>query len=388
MNHSEEKYKVIVIGAGQAGLSVGYYLKKYNIPFLMLDAGERVGDSWRNRWNSLRLFTAAKFDGLAGMRFPASPNYFPTKDEMADYLEDYAAHFELPVRNGMKVDGLSKEGNYYCVGANGQSFQAEHVIIAMSSFQNPRIPKFAGELNPDIVQFHSLDYRSPSQFQKGGVLVVGAGNSGAEIALEAAGNGHKVWLAGRDTGHIPFNIEGILAKLILLRLVGRILFHRILTLSTPVGKKARPKIISQGGPLVRIKPKEFIKAGIKRVPKVSGARNGLPVIENEPIADVKNVVWCTGFYPSFSWIDLPVFNNNEPIQNRGVVEKEPGLYFTGLHFQYSLSSGMIHGLKRDAEYVAKVILRRLKSDIRKASSGIETEKQKPAALYKQKSKAV
>jgi putative flavoprotein involved in K+ transport len=388
-NENLKKYfKVIVIGAGQAGLSVGYYLKKNNIPFIILDAGERVGDSWRNRWDSLRLFTAAKFNGLAGMKFPAPPNYFPTKDEMADYLENYAKHFNLPVKTGIRVDSLSGENNYYCISAGDQHFRAEHVVIAMSSFQTPRIPKFAKELNQDIKQFHSLDYRTPSQFQEGGVLVVGAGNSGAEIALEAAANGHQVWLSGRDTGHVPFNIEGRLAKLILARLVGRVLFHRVLSLSTPIGRKARPKIISQGGPLVRIKPKEFIKAGIKRVERVSGVRNGLPVIENEQIPEVKNVVWCTGFYPSFSWIDIPVFNNNEPIQNRGVVEKEPGLYFTGLHFQYSLSSGMIHGLKRDAEYVVKVILRRLKSGSQQSSSEKENEKQNQKALYKQKSEAV
>lgn len=373
MSSSLINYKVIVIGAGQAGLSVGYYLKKNNIPFIMLDAGERVGDSWRNRWDSLRLFTAAKFNGLAGMRFPASPNYFPTKDEMADYLENYAKHFNLPVKTGIRVDSLSGENNYYCISAGDQHFRAEHVVIAMSSFQTPRIPKFAKELNPDIKQFHSLDYRTPSQFKEGGVLVVGAGNSGAEIALEAAANGHQVWLSGRDTGHVPFNIEGRLAKMILARLVGRILFHRVLSLSTPIGRKVRPKIISQGGPLVRIKPKAFIKAGIKRVERVSGVRNGLPVIENEQIQNVKNVVWCTGFYPSFSWIDIPVFNNNEPIQNRGVVEKEPGLYFTGLHYQYSLSSGMIHGVKRDAEHVVKVILYRLKSGTQQSS--LEKEKQ-------------
>ncbi len=378
MNYAPEYYKVIVIGAGQAGLSAGYYLKKHNIPFILLDAGERVGDTWRKRWDSLRLFTAAKFNGLAGMRFPASPNYFPTKDEMADYLEDYAAHFKLPVSTGIKVDGLSREGNLYCVTAGDRQFHAEHVVIAMSSFQIPRIPKFAKELNPDIKQFHSLDYRTPSQFQEGGVLVVGAGNSGAEIALEAAKNGHPVWLSGRDTGHVPFHIEGILAKLILLRLVGRILFHRVLTLNTPIGRKVRPKIISQGGPLVRIKPKELVKAGINRVPRVTGVRDGLPVIENEPIPDVKNIVWCTGFYPSFSWIDIPVFNHNEPIHNRGVIEKEPGLYFTGLHFQYALSSGMIHGIKRDAKYVVNVILHRLKSDLQNLASETQAEKQNPA----------
>ena len=355
-----EKYKVIVIGAGQAGLSVGYYLKKHDISFIILDANDRIGDSWRKRWDSLHLFTPAKFDGLAGMPFPASPNYFPTKDEMGDYLENYAAHFNLPVRNGVKVDGLSREGNSYCIKAGDKHFQAEHVVIAMSNFQNPKIPKFAKEINSDIVQLHSFDYRNQSQLQEGGVLVIGAGNSGAEIALESAKNNHPVWLSGRDVGHIPFHIESTLAKIILVRLVIRFLFHRILTTNTPVGKKARPKIVSQGGPLIRIKPKELAKAGIKRVPKIEGVSNGLPLLENKEVIDVENIIWCTGFYPSYSWIDIPVFKDREPIQERGVVTKEPGLYFTGLHFLYSLSSAMVHGTARDAKYIVRTITNRLK----------------------------
>jgi putative flavoprotein involved in K+ transport len=359
-NKSEyEDFKVIIIGAGQAGLSTGYFLSKLNIPFIILDANKRIGDSWRNRWDTLHLFTPAKFDGLPGMLFPASPNYFPTKDEMADYLENYAAHFNLPVRTGIKVDGLSREGNLYCITAGNQHFQAEHVIIAMSNYQSPKIPSFAKELNPDILQLHSFDYRNQSQLQEGGVLVVGAGNSGSEIALESAKNNHPVWLSGRDVGHIPFNIESALAKFILVRLVIRILFHRILNTNTPVGRKARPKIISQGGPLIRIKPKEIINAGIERVPRVVGVKKGLPLLENHDTLDIKNIVWCTGFYPSFSWIDIPIFNGKELSQKRGIVEKEPGLYFVGLHFLYSLSSAMIHGVSRDAEYVAKTIVTRL-----------------------------
>jgi putative flavoprotein involved in K+ transport len=359
-NKSEyEDFKVIIIGAGQAGLSTGYFLSKLNIPFIILDANKRIGDSWRNRWDTLHLFTPAKFDGLPGMLFPASPNYFPTKDEMADYLENYAAHFNLPVRTGIKVDGLSREGNLYCITAGNQHFQAEHVIIAMSNYQSPKIPSFAKELNPDILQLHSFDYRNQSQLQEGGVLVVGAGNSGSEIALESAKNNHPVWLSGRDVGHIPFNIESALAKFILVRLVIRILFHRILNTNTPVGRKARPKIISQGGPLIRIKPKEIINAGIERVPRVVGVKKGLPLLENHDTLDIKNIVWCTGFYPSFSWIDIPIFNGKELSQKRGIVEKEPGLYFVGLHFLYSLSSAMIHGVSRDAEYVAKTIATRL-----------------------------
>ncbi len=357
--NEENKYKVIVIGAGQAGLSVGYYLKKYNIPFLILDANKRIGDSWRKRWDSLRLFTPAKFDSLVGMPFPASPNSFPTKDEMADYLENYAKHFDLPVRTGMKVDGLSREGNNYCISAGDYQFQTEHVVLAMSNYQNPKVPEFAKKLNPDIVQFHSFDYRNPAQFQEGNVLVVGAGNSGSELALEAAKNNHKVWLSGRDTGHLPFNIESTLAQVLFIRLVIRFMFHRVLTTSTLIGRKARPKLTSIGGPLIRNKPQQFVAAGIKRVPKVIGVKDGLPLLENNETVDVKNVVWCTGFHPAFSWIDIPVFKNREPMQERGIVKSEPGLYFTGLHFLYSLSSAMIHGTERDAEYVVNTIKNRM-----------------------------
>ena len=354
-----EKFKVIVIGAGQAGLSAGYFLQKHKIPFVILDANKRIGDSWRNRWDSLHLFTPAKFDSLPGLSFPTPPNYFPTKDEMADYLENYAAHFNLPVKTGIRVDSLSREGKIYCIKAGRHHFHAEHVIVAMSNYQSPKIPSFAKELNPDIVQIHSFDYRNQSQLKDGGVLVVGAGNSGAEIALESVKNDHQVWLSGRDTGHIPFKIESTFAKIILVRLVIRFLFHRILTINTPIGRKARPKIISQGGPLIRIKPKELETAGIERVPKVAGVKNGLPMLENQNILNVKNVVWCTGFSPSFSWIDIPIYKGRELSNERGIVKKEPGLYFVGLHFLYSLSSAMVHGVSRDAEFIAGAVANRL-----------------------------
>jgi putative flavoprotein involved in K+ transport len=358
-NIKTEKHKVIVIGAGQAGLSAGYFLKKNNIDFLILDSGERVGDSWRNRWDSLRLFTPAKFSSLVGMPFPSDPNYFPTKDEMGDYLESYAKHFNLPVRNNVRVDGLSREVKKYCISAGEQHFEADHVIIAMSNYQVPKIPNFAKDINPNIVQIHSFDYREPSQLKEGAVLVVGAGNSGSELALEAARNDHEVWLAGRDTGHIPFDIEGTIAKLIMVRLVIRFLFHRILTTSTPIGRKARPKIISQGGPLIRNKPKDFVEWGIKRISKIVGVKDGLPVDENQNVIDAKNIIWSTGFYPAYSWIDIPIFKDREPIQDRGVVQNEPGLYFVGMHFLYSLSSAMIHGAERDAQHVVETVASRL-----------------------------
>jgi putative flavoprotein involved in K+ transport len=180
-----ERVQVVVIGAGQAGLSVGYHLARRGVRFVILEAKARVGDSWRERWDSLRLFTTGRLDGLDGMPFPAPGHRYPTKDEMADYLEAYAARFALPVRTGVRVTGLSRQGERYLVSAGDQRFEADHVVIAMATYQEPRIPAFAAELAPEIGQLHSREYRRPSQLKPGGVLVVGAGNSGAEIALEA-----------------------------------------------------------------------------------------------------------------------------------------------------------------------------------------------------------
>src|SRR6478735_5674340 len=346
-----ERFNVIVIGGGQAGLSMGYYLSKSNLSFVILDASKRIGDSWRKRWDSLHLFSPARYDSLPGLTFPAPPHSFPSKDEMGDYLEQYAKHFGLPVRLGIQVDSLSREGNLYYVKAGDLHFEADQVVIAMANFQHPKIPSFAKELNPGIVQIHSFHYKNLSQLQEGPVLVVGAGNSGAEIALEAAKE-HPVLLSGRDTGHVPFNIESRMAKLLLIPFVFRFLFHRVLTTDTIIGRKARPKTLLVGGPLVRIKPKQFPVAGIQRVSRITGVKDGKPVVDNTRVLDVKNIVWCTGYYPRFSWIDIPVFKDQEPEQDRGVVVNEPGLYFLGLHFLYAFSSAMIHGVGRDAKYVA------------------------------------
>lgn len=361
-----ERFDTIVIGGGQSGLAMGYYLSQKGNSFVILDAGKRIGDAWRKRWDSLRLFTPARYSSLPGLTFPAPRHSFPTKNDMADYLERYARHFNLPVRFGIKVDALSRDGNIYKIKAGDQYFEAAHVVVAMSNYQYPKIPAFAKEIDPGIVQIHSHEYKNLSQLQKGGVLVVGAGNSGADLALEAATT-HKVWLAGRDTGHIPFNIEGTLAKLFLVTFVIRFIFYRILTTNTFLGRMARPKIISMGGPLVRHKPKQFSVAGIERVGRIKGVKDGIPVIINNQKLGVKNIIWCTGYYPRFSWIDLPVFKNDEPVQNRGVVANEPGLYFLGLHFLYALSSSMIQGVGRDAKYIARKIESRLKLNEQKDS---------------------
>jgi putative flavoprotein involved in K+ transport len=354
-----ERIQTVVIGGGQAGLSVGYHLARRGLPFVILEGNPRIGDSWRTRWDSLRLFTPARYDNIAGMPFPAPARAFPTKDEMADYLEAYAARFALPVRTGVTVDRLVREGDGYVVTAGDRSFEADHVVVAMATYQRHRIPAFAPELGPGVVQLHSRDYRNPSQLRPGGVLIVGAGNSGSEIALELARGGHRIWMSGRDTGHIPFRIEGVAGRFVLVHLVLRVVFHRVLTTDTPMGRKVRPKIVSQGGPLIRVKPKDLAAAGVQRVPRTAGVRDGLPLLEDGRVLDVTNVVWCTGFHPGFSWIQLPGFGGDgEPVHVRGVAANQPGLYFVGLHFLYALSSTMIHGVGRDAEHIADTIAAR------------------------------
>jgi len=353
-NEPQTEYvDTVVIGAGQAGLSVGYHLSRSGVPFVILDAGERIGDQWRHRWDSLRLFTPARFAGLDGMAFPAPPHYFPTKDEMGDFLERYAHTFRLPVLSGTRVDRVSRHGDGFLVIAGAHRFEAKNVIVAMANFQRPRVPAFAKELNREIVQVHSYDYRNPTQLRAGDVLVVGAGNSGAEIALETSRT-HTTWMSGRDVGHVPFHIDGFLARLFLLRVVLRVIFHRILTIATPMGRAVRPKVLHIGGPLVRTKPSDLAAAGVVRAPRMAGVRNGLPLLEDGRVLDVANIVWCTGFHPGFSWLDLPVFGRDgDPMHERGIVTSHPGLYFVGLHFLYAFSSTMIHGVGRDAERIAR-----------------------------------
>jgi putative flavoprotein involved in K+ transport len=353
-----ERIGTVVIGGGQAGLSVGYYLARRGLPFVILEANQRIGDNWRKRWDSLRLFTPARFDGIAGMPFPARPHTFPTKDEMADYLERHASGFKLPVRTGVTVDRLSREGDRYLVQAGDLLFEADNVVVAMATYQRRRVPAFAGELDPAVVQLHSSDYRNLSQLREGGVLIVGAGNSGSEIAREVKRAGHPTWMSGRDTGHVPFRIEGWAGRY-LLPLLFRIVFHRVLTVDTRLGRKVRPKIVSQGTPLIRVKPKDLAAAGVERVPRTTGVKNGLPLLEDGRVLDVANVIWCTGFHPGFSWIDLPVLEEGgEPVHYRGVAAGEPGLYFVGLHFLYAMSSTMIHGVERDAKHIVETIASR------------------------------
>ena len=348
-----ERVQNVVVGGSQAGLAVGYLLARRGLPFVILDAGDRVGDAWRNRWDSLRLFTPGRYDGLPGMSFPGPAQALPGKDEVADYLETYATRFELPVRTGVRVDRLTRDGERLVVYAGDRRWEAEQVVVATGAYHTPRVPGFATELDPGIVQMHSTGYRNPSQLREGGVLVVGAGNSGAEIALDVA-HDHPTWLSGRDTGHEPTR-PGTVPDRLLTPLLWFAISH-VLTVKTRIGRAMKRRFSSQGIPLGRVRRKDLTAAGVELAPRTSGVRDGLPELEDGRILDVTNVIWCTGFVPDFGWIDLPILGDDGlPAHDRGVVASEPGLYFMGLLFQYSLSSVLIGGVGRDAEHIAEHI---------------------------------
>jgi putative flavoprotein involved in K+ transport len=345
---TEEAYTTVVIGGGQAGLAAGYYLAEKGQKFIILDGYPRVGDAWRKRWDSLRLFTPAKFNALPGLPFPAADSYFPTKDDVADYLEAYAVQYRLPVRANTQVEKLERDGESYRITANTQSFRAVKVIVATGAYQSPYTPSFAKELDPAYVQLHSRAYRNPNQLPVGRVLVVGAGNSGAEIALELSRAGRQVWLSGRDVGHIPANQLAIYFG-------GRLYWwfiSHVLSINTPIGRKMRAQVLHHGNPLIRANRKEILDAGIQPVPRLTGVSSGKPLLQDGQVLEVDAVVWATGFRPDYGWVELPIFDEyGIPKHQRGVVAGASGLYFVGLHFQTALTSALIGGVAKDAHYI-------------------------------------
>ncbi|RCW40733.1 putative flavoprotein involved in K+ transport [Halopolyspora algeriensis] len=354
-----EQVETVVVGAGQAGLATGYHLAKQNRSFVILESNARIGDNWRCHWDSLRLYSPAFTSPLPGLRFPAERMAFPTKDEMADFLEDYATAFDLPVRTGVRVTRVAAERGGYVVTTDNGSLRCDNVVVASGTFgRTPCVPDFAGDLDPDIVQLHSSAYKNPGQLRPGPVLVVGAGHSGGDVAFEAGSAGHPTVLSGRIHGEIPFDIEGRSAHVLFPVLF--FLATHVFTIRTPIGRKMRPQVRAHGGPLIRVKRSDLERVGVELAgERTIGTRDGRPVLADGRVLDVTNIVWCTGFRQDFSWIDLPVVDESGwPHERRGVAETYPGLYFVGLAFQYAFVSMLIGGVGRDAGYVAKHIASR------------------------------
>lgn len=342
-------FNTVVIGAGQAGLSTGYFLKRMNKDFVILDENEKIGDSWRKRWDSLRLFTPAQYDGLPGMPFPAAKDSFPSKDKVAEYLAQYADKFTLPVKSKIKVNQLSASNNHFDIESSAGIISADQIVISTGTQPVPYIPSFAGELSPDIFQLHSSEYINPDSLPQGDVLVVGAGTSGMEIALEIS-TIRRTFISGKPTFHIPDPI---------LKYAGGIYWwfvNNIVTVKTPVGKKARKQIIHGGGPLIRISAKDLKDAGVDLLPRVSGVYNGFPQFEDGSVKMFSTVIWSTGYKPDFSWINMKITDQSGwPRAVRGISLTNKGLYFVGMPFQYGLTSGLIGGVGRDAAFISQQI---------------------------------
>ncbi len=351
-----QRFDTVIVGGGQAGLAVGYHLAALGRPAVILDANERIGDAWRTRWDSLHLFTPALSDGLPGLPFPAPAWSYPTKDAMADYLEAYAERFELDVRTGVGVSALRRDGESFVVSSGDQRYEADNVIVATGANRIPKVPSFAAELDPGIMQLHSSEYGRPGQLLDGDVLVVGAGNSGAEIAFELS-KSRRTMLAGKEAGQIPVRLATRRGH-VFFRFV-RFLGTRVLTKGTPIGRRVGPKLAAEATPLIRVRSKELAAAGVERVSRVAGVVDGVPVLQDGRSVDAPNVIWCTGYRQDFSWIDLSIFDEDgQPMHDRGVVTSEPGVYLMGQIFQFGITSDVLPGVGRDAAYVAKHIASR------------------------------
>jgi putative flavoprotein involved in K+ transport len=334
---------VVVVGAGQAGLALGWHLSRQGRRFLLLDAAPELGHSWRSRWDSLRLFSPAQYDALPGMDFPAPADTYPTKDEVADYLTEYADRFQLPVLLNTAVTRLERLADRFAVHTPQGILRARQVVVATGPFQNPVIPALAEGLDAEVVQLHSADYRNPGQLPPGPVVVVGAGNSGLQIADELAGD-HDVTVAvGAKALRLPQ------------RILGRDLFWWLTelgvmtrTADSPLAKRMR----ARGDLVIGSSLKALRRRGIALAPRVvSAAAKELSFSDGTRTAPA-SVIWATGFRSDYSWIDIPgVVADARVVHQRGVT-RVPGLYFLGLPWQHTRGSALLGFVRHDAAWLA------------------------------------
>jgi putative flavoprotein involved in K+ transport len=344
-NGSPAHFDVAVIGAGQAGLAIGCLLARQGRRFVILDGADSIGAAWRDRWDSLVLFTPRRYDSLPGLAFPGDPDGYPTRDEVVAYLEQYASTFELPVQLDRTVRSLAKDGQAFRLELDGHSIEADQVVIATGPFQTPRMPSFASQLAPEVFQTHSLGYLRSSDLPDGTALVVGGGNTGYQIAIELSAT-HQVHLAigGRQTP-LPQ------------RLAGRDLFwwlERTRLLNTPVDSRLGQKL-SGRDTLIGSTRRAVKRHGVKLKPRATDASKGTVSFADGTELSVDAVVWATGFSLDHAWVDLPVFESQgEAVHERGVTAM-PGLYFLGLPWQHTRGSALLGWVKDDAEYIARQI---------------------------------
>jgi putative flavoprotein involved in K+ transport len=369
-----ERIDTVIVGSGQAGLSTGYFLARRGLPFVILDSDARIGDHWRERWDSLRLYSPAMFDALPGLRFPARAWRWPTGREMADYLEAYARRFNLPVRSRVRVERVEPADDGFVVTASdGRRLVARQVVIATGPFREPYVPEVGGRLDPRIRQLHSHGYRNPTQLPDGPVLVVGLSHSGADIAFELANAGHRTYLSGKSAGQMPIRVTDTPRAMLGWPIV-EVLFQHVLTIRTPMGRAMRPHVRHGGGPLLRVRLQDLDRAGVERYEaRTEGVVDGRPQLADGTVLDVASVVWATGYRPDYAFVDGPVTGpDGWPEEVRGVSPTLPGLYFVGVPFQYAFSSMLIAGAGRDARFVVDRIAERVAATAPERGAAVAT----------------
>ncbi|PFN05820.1 MULTISPECIES: flavin-containing monooxygenase [Bacillus cereus group] len=341
---------VIIVGAGQAGLAMGYYLRQGNYKFVLLDGEKRIGDSWRNRYDSLQLFTPRGYCALPGMNLNGNQNEFPSKDEIANYLEAYAKHFSIPVRLNITVLKIRKKGNEFEVYTPKEILQSKRVIIASGAFQRPFIPAMSQNFSNDIFQIHSSQYHSPKQIPEGPVLVVGGGNSGTQIATELAASREVTIATSQPFTFLPLTI------------IGRSMFtwlEKIGLLYAGTNTRRGRWFQKRKDPIFGFECKELIRnGGITVKPKVISTLQDKVIFSDSSTCHIQNVIWSTGFIPNYEWIEVKGALNQAglPIHTRGVSGVR-GLYYIGLPWQHQRGSALLCGVGRDAEFVFSMIER-------------------------------
>lgn len=345
-----------VVGAGAAGLLVGRRLAELGGRFELFDDHARIGDQWRERYRSLRLFTPRRFLSMPGLPIEIGRFDYPTGAQMADYLERYAQRFRMPVRTSTRVVSLTQrdEGGFRLELSDGDDVLADHVIVTSGAHRTPVTPAFAPQLDPSIRQLHSLEYQGPEQFADGPVLVVGAANSGTDVALDAARSGHAVTISGRHPGHVPVDIDTVFGNLMAGIFVRRM---RNLTVDSPKGQSMRAYEAQHGVMLVRNSLRDLERAGVVQVGRIDRIEAGRPVTADGTVIDATTVVWCTGSHPELGWIHIDGVVNDigHPVEHRGLAKHCRGLAFVGMPFQYSVASSTLMGMDRDAEYVVETL---------------------------------